>query len=439
MIDERTLQAALADHLPRQRWFAGDQDSAGAHSVVSMTVLKSGWPALVHVVVEAAGRRWQLAIGLRAIDAHDSFLDGKGDAVLGLVETTQGPAMAYDAVIDSELAPLLLAQAMPGAAVDRSRPMGADQSNTSVVFDERLILKLFRRLEDGPNPDVETTRGLLGVGFDHVAPLLAEWRDGAVHLAVVNEFLVGAVDGFQLALTSLRDLYDARVKPNEAGGDFGPEARRLGGVTARMHLAMSTAFATTPADPSAWADDMLEHLARVPSDRLDVSAVCAVYDRLRGVRPGPAIRVHGDYHLGQVVRTDAGWYVLDFEGEPARPLAERTRPSSPLRDVAGMLRSLHYASEVAIRDFGYADDPEAHELASDWERRNALSFLKGYNETEGIAVLLPPVETDHATTLLAFLLDKAVYEVGYEASHRPDWVGIPQSAVRRILEEAALT
>jgi len=319
------------------------------------------------------------------------------------------------------------------------RPLGAEQSNTSVVFDERWILKLFRKLEEGANPDVEVTRRLHEAGFAHVTPPLGEWKDGTTSLAVVNEFLVGAVDGFQLALTSLRDLYAARVHPNEAGGDFGFEARRLGGITARMHLAMADAFGAADSDPNAWADDMVTHLSRVPVDGFDAGAVKSVYEKLRGASAGVSLRVHGDYHLGQVVRTDSGWYILDFEGEPARPLGERTRPSSPLRDVAGMLRSFHYGAEVALREYGTPDDDELVALAGEWERRNGLSFLRGYNEIDGVAALLPPTDLDHALVLTAFLLDKAVYEVGYEASHRPDWVGIPLAAVHRILEEAVPT
>src|SRR5439155_12290607 len=149
--------------------------------------------------------------------------------------------------------------------------------------------------------------------------------------------------------------------------------------------------------------------------------------RLRWVEdPGPTIRVHGDYHLGQVMRTDNGWYVLDFEGEPARPLEERRRPSSPLKDVAGILRSLHYASETAVRNYDQPDQAERlGMLAAAWEGRNRRAFLDGYCETAQPAGLLPGDDASVATVLGAFELDKAVYELAYEQSHRPDWVGIP--------------
>jgi maltokinase len=135
------------------------------------------------------------------------------------------------------------------------------------------------------------------------------------------------------------------------------------------------------------------------------------------------------------MRTDTGWYVLDFEGEPDRPVEERRRPSSPLRDVAGMVRSFHYATEVVLRDRG--DEPvdeELQALARAWEDRNGFAFREGYRAVKGIDALLPADEADGDLVLAAFELDKALYEVGYELGHRPDWVSIPRTAVDRLLE-----
>ncbi len=150
--------------------------------------------------------------------------------------------------------------------------------------------------------------------------------------------------------------------------------------------------------------------------------------------PGPAIRVHGDYHLAQVLRTDAGWYVLDFEGEPARPLEERTRPSSPLKDVAGMLRSFSYASAVAL---SYQED-DLSSLGRAWEARNRECFLAGYlrKAMDGEAIL-PTDPAVRSAVLAAFELDKALYEVAYERANRPDWAHIPLGAVQRLTSEAA--
>jgi maltokinase len=182
-------------------------------------------------------------------------------------------------------------------------------------------------------------------------------------------------------------------------------------------------------------------LPLVNGHRFDETAVRGRFEALRavGAGAGRATRVHGDFHLGQVLRTDSGWFVLDFEGEPARPLAERTRPSSPLRDVAGMIRSFQYAAEVALRDYGYLGDPRARAAGEAWEARNAEAFLAGYLETADLlgSAELPADPADRETVLAAFLLDKAIYEIGYELSHRPGWVDIPVTAVRRLLEETA--
>ncbi len=167
------------------------------------------------------------------------------------------------------------------------------------------------------------------------------------------------------------------------------------------------------------------------AESLDPSVVQRVLDDLRSVNDaGAAIRVHGDYHLGQVMRTDAGWFVLDFEGEPARPLEERRRPSSPLRDVAGMLRSLHYASMVALSD---RDDVE---LAQAWEARNRQAFLDGYLAEAKRGSILPSNDQSLEAVLRAFELEKAVYELAYEESYRPHWGYIPRAALARLGREA---
>jgi maltokinase len=435
VIDAEDLRAVLASHLPKQRWFGGDADAAAAATIHSTRSLREPWPGLLQVLVDAGGSRYHVLLGVRPVGEREQFLEGKPDAVVGEVPTTAGPGFAYDATVDPELALCILERLDAGVEAERARPLSADQSNTSIVFDERLILKVFRRIEDGPNPDAEVTQALADHGFSHVAAPLGAWRDGDAHLAVVAEFLVGAVDGLHLALTSLRDLYDTRLAPEETGGDFGPDARRLGEITGRMHVALAAAFGTGPGDVDGWIGAMERQLDRTVVDGLDRDAVRRRYEELRRVDVGPSLRVHGDFHLGQVLRTDAGWFVLDFEGEPARPLAERRLPSSPLRDVAGMLRSFHYAAELALREFGDDVNDELRALAQRWEDRNAGSFLQGYRTVEGIVDVLPRDSDAFGTVLAAFVLDKALYEVAYEASHRPDWVGIPLSAVQRILEE----
>jgi maltokinase len=313
------------------------------------------------------------------------------------------------------------------------------------VYDDRLILKLFRRLHPGPNPEVEVTDGLGRVGFSHVAAPLAvtTWKDS--HLAVLQPYLAGGTEGWAMALTSLRDLlgrHDTQPlplinadrpppapDPAEAGGDFSGESERLGVVTAELHLALAEAFGQQEPDVESWADFIEAQLDDLPARDLNQAGALGVIRNLRDVGDaGAAIRVHGDYHLAQVMRTDQGWFILDFEGEPERPLEERRRPSSPLRDVAGMLRSFHYAAMVALAD------RDELALARAWEDRNRQAFLHGYLAEAKKGSILPADQRSIDAILRAFELEKSVYELKYERAHRPDWVPIPRDALRRITD-----
>ena len=224
------------------------------------------------------------------------------------------------------------------------------------------------------------------------------------------------------------DAPPPETDPGEAGGDFSAEAERLGVVTAEMHLALAEAFGQERGDVDAWVGGAAARVDQVEASDIDPGATRRVLDELRAVRdPGASIRVHGDYHLGQVMRTDTGWFVIDFEGEPLRPLEERRRPSSPLRDVAGMLRSFHYASIVALED---RDDVG---VAASWEDRNRRAFLDGYLAEAKKGSILPGDESSLEAVLAAFEVEKAAYELLYEQAHRPHWARIPRSALRRLV------
>jgi maltokinase len=444
------LEQALRGFLPRQRWYAGSSQPS-AVAVVHTEVLDHGPPTLVDTLVAADGAVYQVPVGLRSPGEQPDFLRGRDEAVIGDVGTRDGARLAYDAVLDSELGLALLAVVDPGGeGADRVRPVGAEQSNSSLIYDERVILKLFRRLHPGPNLDIEMTEALAAAGFEHVAaPQATLTRTAAgdrYDLAVLQPFLGGGVDGWALALTSLRDLFGvgdtqpvpiitddmappfAPVDPAEAGGDFAAEARRMGTITADMHVALAEAFGPEQGDGRAWAEAIAAQVDAVDHPEFDRAAAMRVLISLSHVGDvGPALRVHGDYHLGQVLRTDAGWFVLDFEGEPDRPPQERRRRWSPLRDVAGMLRSLHYASSVATLD----REDDQTELAAAWEARNRKAFLDGYVRSAAGGGLLPdPAATE--TVLAAFELEKAVYELAYEEGHRPEWSPIPLAALARL-------
>jgi maltokinase len=434
------LAPLLGDYLPRQRWYAGDTPPVAV--AATPIDLRDGDPAMAWLLLDVtddAGETatYQVVLGVRPLPCERDFLLGKARVTVGEVDNQ----VVYDALVDPELAQVVLARVAPDEAAEVARPLVVEQSNTSVVYDERLILKLFRRLHAEPNPDVEITDVLGARGFPHVVPQLAELRFEGMDLAVVRQYLLGSTDAWELAHTSLRDLLNSRMPPEEAGADFSPEATTLGDVTARLHLELADAFGTQPADPAAWRAGADALLARLPApgedggDLVDGPAVAALLDRLFDVAdPGPAFRVHGDLHLGQFLLADAGWFVLDFEGEPARPVVERLAASSPLRDVAGMVRSFHYAARTGVLERGRRDvDPELVALGEAWEARAVDAFWHGYQAVPGIDGLLPPAAEDRVALLGAFELDKAIYEVVYELAHRPDWAEIPASAVRRAL------
>jgi len=442
------FEDALAAWLVKQRWFAGKGRELRDLAIVADTEIVSGDPELRHLVVMVSHGTtvdyYQVFTGLRR------RLPGR------LRHARIGPSgdgrQAYDALHDADLTKPLLAgiaadetigslqlRIMPGASFETgldSLVLSAEQSNTSLVFGEESILKVFRRLSPGPNPDLEVTTALARLGSSHIAEPFGwmETRlDGvSTSLAILSRYLRLASDGWSLAATSVRDLYAMEdstgdgVRAAEAGGDFAGEAHRLGIATAEVHADLAEAFGTDEVGTDALGE-LTEQMYR----KLDM-AVAAVpelgrYTEMIGdaysslaklTGPFPVQRVHGDYHLGQVLRTTgSGWVVLDFEGEPATPLAQRRARSSPLRDVAGMLRSFDYAARHQL--IGHPEQVTLNAVASDWVRRNASAFCAGYAEAGG------PDPDANDILLRALQLDKAVYEVLYEARHRPSWLQIP--------------
>jgi maltokinase len=444
-----TFEDTLATWLVKQRWFAGKGRTVHDLAVVADTEIIPGDPGLRHLMVTvshgATSDCYQLFIGSRArlparlrharIGTHNGLqiYDGLHDSAL--------TRALLDAIVDDRSVGMLRFCRVPGAEIQAgldSLVLTGEQINTSLVFGESAIFKVFRRVSPGPNPDLEVASALAQLGSSHIAEPFGwvETRiDGATTvLAILSRYLRAASDGWSLAATSVRDLYatEEGTRAAEAGGDFAGEAERLGAATAQVHRDLADAFGRSELEPEA-----LRELAEQMYRRLDMAVATvpelgrfadkvgdAYSDLAKLIEPVPAQRVHGDYHLGQVMRTQTGWVVLDFEGEPASPLAQRRARSSPLRDVAGMLRSFDYAARHQL-----VTHPEAASLApraADWVRRNGDAFCAGYAAAGG----LDPAE--NSVLLRAMLLDKAVYEVIYEARNRPTWVPIPLESIAEL-------
>ena len=455
MIDLPTATSLLEERLPAhlsvQRW-------AGAHGR-PFTEASFRWLEVAHEddevlllwgLVDATHddgevATYQVFIGIRPTEERPEFLEGKERELVGELDGPEGTLIAYDALVDPDLAVAVLHLVAPDEHVEVRRPIVLEHSNSSVVFDEAKILKLIRRVEPGPNPDMEITRQLAARGLPHVLPPLAELRRDDTDLAVLREFLVGATEGWVMARTSMRDLLASQLPPEECGGDLAPDLERLGAAVGELHVVMADAWGSEPGDVATWATQMEAQLAEaegLAGDQTDLlvhaDAVRARYRQLADLEDaGAQIRIHGDLHLAQVLRVDDGWRVLDFEGEPARRRDDRFTVSSPLRDVAGILRSLHYAAATGLEEWD--GDEQLAALADSWEARNREAFLAGYFGVPRLPGLLSAESSSRREVLSAFELDKAVYELAYELQYRPDQVGIPVAGIERLVGERAWT
>jgi maltokinase len=391
--------------------------------------------------------------------------DRLGHALIGEWDDEEfGHAWVYDALHDREsMALWLRAFAAPPASTSRglldfhslpgheldleahSTLFSGEQSNSSVAFGEDSLMKVFRKVTPGVNPDIAVHQVLTEAGSTHVASLYgwldlvddeADGTDATIQLAMLQQFLRTASDGWDLALASVRNLFaEADLHADEVGGDFASEAARLGVALAEVHADLAEHFPVEERDAAA-----TDALAAAMEGRLDAAldvvpqlaeheaALRATFDRVRSLERVEVQQVHGDLHLGQTLRTSLGWKIVDFEGEPAKPLAERLRPDSVWRDVAGMIRSFDYAPRVvamtgAGADNGGEADQRAYR-AAEWSARNRAAFLDAYTGERGTGL------DEQARTLLdAYLADKVVYEAVYEARNRPGWLSIPLAAL----------
>jgi len=467
------LEDELATWLLAQRWFAGKGRTLRDLAIVADTEVAAGDPALRHLIVlvshGATADHYQILIGLRSQlpDWLEHVRIGTADDGRQVYDALHDPALTRHlirAIAANQSIESLTFSREPGAKIETeldSIVLTAEQSNTSLVFGEQSILKVFRRVFPGPNPDLEVTSALSRLGSPHVAEPFGSIEtimDGVTTtLAILSRYLRTATDGWTLAATSVRDLYASNLYASDtyatgpfpvptgsrltgsgdqgpgadaagaagAGGDFAGEARRLGAATAQVHGDLAEAFGTDELSPDAihdLAEQMFRRLdlttAAVPEMARYTDMIGSAYSSVAKINePVPAQRVHGDYHLGQVMRTETGWIILDFEGEPASPLSQRRARSSPMRDVAGMLRSFDYAARFQL--LNHPDAERLQGVAREWIRRNSAAFCAGYAEAGG------PDPVANEVLLRAFQLDKAVYEVMYEARHRPSWLQIP--------------
>ncbi len=471
----------LRDELTSKRWFGEKDRAIKSVDIHDQGVLSDGDEALVLCIIRV------------------SFVDG-GESLYHLPLLVSGKTQRDASEKPERLRVLgeLLAHGQPikgdhgvfhfsGPGLDPGNPPGSgsvrtidsEQSNTSIVFDDTIIFKFFRKIEPGPNPDLELSRLLTNEGFRHIPEQLGEvfyeptqdaevvpeeTRTPDIDLGMAQRFVEGAREGWGIALDHLGRLFDEihdadvaedmRTLVEDRSQDLLSAIEQLGEVTASLHVTLSREDfedelrpePVTPEDLNHWASTALRSLDNLSgrSDELKALAprVSAQIGRIKELtEAGWRTRIHGDYHLGQVLRVPRVWYVLDFEGEPARALEERRSKHSPLKDVAGMLRSLSYAAYAALferTEPGAEVWGDLEPWALTWEDLARERFLTTYLAKSHEGRFLPGDHDELQTLLDFFELDKAIYEVGYEMGSRPEWVRIPLKGISRTLERSEL-
>lgn len=463
-----TDSKSLLEFLPEQRWFGHKDNALVGIELVDEVVLSDGPPALVIAIVgvnfEGELVYYQLPLLVEEDGAgRDATHEPERLKLIGELmahgETVKGNSGVFH-FGGPGLDPLA-----PPPGSRSIRVMGAEQSNTSVVLDEQVILKFFRRLDVGPNPDLELNSLLTSEGFDHVPAQVGEItyegtidaEEVSIDLAIAQRFLAEGTNAWDDVLRRLQSFYD-EVDPADATEDlrFLTEERasdllerigELGDAIASMHIALAHDESAPDLAPDPMtADDVAELKDRIERALSGASAVAdlhgSIRERMEALTDiddaGAKTRVHGDLHLGQVMTTPRGWMILDFEGEPLRSLEERRAKQSPLKDIAGMLRSFNYAAVAALFERSEPGSDTWAELepwSACWETLARERFLSAYLTRAHEGRFLPPDRDALIALLAAFEMEKALYELAYEEGHRPGWVRIPQHGIRQALED----
>ena len=509
---ERLQTSVLPEFLQRQRWFGGKSKEIHSVAVTDWCPFDEGQSALVLVAVEYSSGEidaYFLPVTILSDDAAQSVRETNANAVIVPIRSAGGDGVLCDALLRESTCQALLslisqqgtlqteqgvvrgipssmfAQLMGEDMQLSARRSSAEQSNTSILFEDRLIMKCFRRQEFGPNPDTEIGRFLTErTQFRQIAPFggsieYARKGEPSATLAMLQGLVANEGDGWEWTLEDLERYFESSATSSLSGsaqaddeyaavrehaGIYLEAASTLGRRTAEMHLALASSEdvedfrpeAVYPADLEALSQDLARHatrsmellkanLSRLSDDAVEMGSlvmsrrrdIIGRFKQLAAVKSKLVrTRVHGDYHLGQVLRAKADFVILDFEGEPARPLAERRQKQLPIKDVAGMLRSFHYAAFSGLAKHT-ARRPEDYQQMEPWAKLwvSAVSgvFLQAYRETAGESPIVPATADDFRMVLDVYVLDKALYELGYELNNRPDWVRIPLSGILSLL------
>jgi trehalose synthase-fused probable maltokinase len=443
---EEANEEEIISFIERQRWFGSKGHSITGIGLAECVAISTR-PSLVLALVE-------VRLGAEMPELYQMLLgiEAGANEVPGRTVVTSTPEVVVTEASDDPSFVRLVASGEESTLTGSSgevtfssvsslstgassiRRLDAEHSNSALVVDERLFVKLYRRIEAGINPELEMLLFLGERGFLRV-PMLAGWygyrgKELRTTLGISQCFLPDATDGWSLGLVELV----------EDSSQYLERLSRLGDVIGAMHCVLASDHDDPDFAPEESTAETMSLLSATLEERVDQLAASipdgraeALRDLARAVMqlppPGQLIRCHGDLHLGQVVWTEGDWMVLDFEGEPARSLTSRRQKAHPLRDVAGILRSFSYLSAALEMRQQRPSEPE-------WEREARASFLGAYRSRVHEARLLPDEIAAQDQLIAAFELEKVLYELEYEMQHRPDWMPVPLAGIGRLLEES---